>query len=426
MPTDRQLPPVSGRRNPALPAAPALLAVCLMLASCGGDDVPPQATVPSTPEPSSGSVSGFAATGKALPEGSAVQARCVSGGADGSTTATGAYTLSTKDAVLPCLLRATYGSGESKQRLYSFAAAEGTVQITPFTHALVVKALGGIDPEALFAAPDETQLRTLALQLPDGQTALRKLLTDLGLNTPPATLPSDFFAGPLQPATALAAGDAHDQLIDAAIARFGVVDALTYTFRSVVDEPDGPPGKVVDLGISARVDWSQCAIGPYPDGDGYSGRECRPSAVILSGTTRNYGGDPSIKMTLGAYIVPSSIDNLIDAECYGYMDGTRIGDSPTRPAWASGSDFYLTGFGVALRRSDGSAHPDGIAYNAATIFDSATGRIRAVSSEPGARITELSASGSTSWAYFEGGYLQRMLLRYDGFCKWGTNDRITP
>lgn len=209
-------------------------ATCLaLLSACnhekGSDPVDPPSSV----------ISGYAASGRAIPLGSMVRAKCLEGMAETTTAENGSFSLNVEGFLFPCLLQAKYGSGESIQLLHSFATAPGKTQITPLTQASIARALVEIDPAAVFAAPSETQLKKMADDLPAAETALRGLLTDQGLATPLTTLSGSFFTMPLLPATATQVGDDHDLLLDSVMAHFGGTDALTFTLvTSIPGRPD--------------------------------------------------------------------------------------------------------------------------------------------------------------------------------------------
>jgi len=88
-------------------------------------------------------ISGFAATGVALPLDSPVEANCVAGKQAAKTALGVAFTLPAAGLTFPCVLRAVYGTGEQQKTLYSVASAAGTAHITPLTHAVVTKAAAG-------------------------------------------------------------------------------------------------------------------------------------------------------------------------------------------------------------------------------------------------------------------------------------------
>ncbi len=322
--------------------------------ACGSgdsDDSTPSPDTTNTPPPSpTAAISGYAAMGRALPSGSPVRARCAVGNAETTTAADGSYSLPTSALTLPCMLQASFGSGESVQLLHSYAAAASTAHITPLTHASVAQALTGSDPAAVFASPTTIQLQTLAAQLPATQQLLRDLLRTQGLGTPLAAFGGDFITGTLVPATASSTGDIHDQLIDATIAHFGVIDALTHSLVTWT---------VTSPGLIGRVDWSHCLRNNPTDKSGY---DCGTGAVVLMDAPQNYV-DPTTGYL--EWVFDRSLVDIaywpgeLPTRCAIRLSVSRL-QAEDPPLWAITEKYLLNSWQGSLFFANGNAALVGI------------------------------------------------------------------
>lgn len=359
-------------------------------------------------------ISGFAATGVAVPAGSPVAASCVSGQVSNKVTENGAYSLPTLGFVFPCLLRATYGSGESQQMLYSLATAAGTVHITPLTHAMVLQAAGA-DLAALFATPSQAGLDALVAKVPDLQTTLRQLLTDLGLASDLAQVPGDFFTAPLVPGNATALGNVHDLLLDAVIKRFGVLDALVAELGTAFFE---------DKGFAARVDWSKCRDKPRSMADGsgvFVASQCRSKAVVLSRAPSRYynNGSPASARVMNL----STLDPIqIGGECLLSLTYNEFSNPPPeqRPIWtgSSGPVIYLRSWSATVYIQNPTGPGLVARENGYGDFDLSEGAVYAIGDDAGAQVVQITAGGFGSLFFKRQPYISKVTLKFGSECLW--------
>lgn len=118
-----------------------------LLSGCGEDGS-------STPAASTLSLSGTAAVGYPIVNGT-VQIKCVSGSTITTTTDNnGAYTATLSGQTLPCAVEVSGGTSNgiaNTTKYHSIATATGTVNVTPLTDLMVANLVAG-DPSAWFTA----------------------------------------------------------------------------------------------------------------------------------------------------------------------------------------------------------------------------------------------------------------------------------
>lgn len=319
-----------------------LLCTTFGLVACGGGSGG-GSSPPPPPSVSDSGISGFAAMGKPLPVGSAVTVSCVVGSAETTTAADGSFFLSGNGLQPPCLMKATYGTGETRKTLFGLSAAMGTAHITPLTHAM----LSAVSTEltALFTTPDKTKLDALVAQLPAAQTMLRRMLTDNGLGVAVAAVPGDFFTGALRPVTPTVSGDAMDLLLDAAIVRFGQAESLGFSFSSLYR----------DYGIGARVDWSRCDTAPRAHSEGgYYAEGCNGYAVVLDQDPSLYASNPlsSRYAGLNGSIKMGGVSGTFpQGSCALWMSASLnqgFDERYPKPTWVNGPAYGLTNWDTYL------------------------------------------------------------------------------
>jgi len=177
------------------------------LSACGGGGGP--------------TLSGTAASG--LPIANATVAfKCSSASgaivsATTTTDANGAYSKAVAGGQAPCLLQVAYTDASGLPvTLTGYAAAEGTANVTPLTHAALTSGLNVPDANAVFAAFDATTVATLkATDFGAAWAALRDKLTALGLDTASVSSP---FTGVLK-ADSANLGQGYDGVLDALAAK---------------------------------------------------------------------------------------------------------------------------------------------------------------------------------------------------------------
>ena len=180
------------------------LVATLLVACGGGSDSAPAATA---------TISGIAATGAAIAGGS-VSMNCVSGVTGTTSTATdGSFVMSVSGITFPCVARVDYrDAAGNAQKLHSFTAAIGNLNITPLTELLVASLTGG-DPAAAFDRFDATKAKAFtALQIKTAADTVKAYLRTLGVDT--STLPDDLIGIKFVAKAGATAGDAFDKVLD--------------------------------------------------------------------------------------------------------------------------------------------------------------------------------------------------------------------
>jgi hypothetical protein len=193
---------VDSRRARA--AAVAVLAA--LAAACGGggggsSDSPALATL---------TVSGTAATGAAI-AGGAIDVKCATGSATGTTQADGSYTISVASGTWPCVIRVTAAGGAP---LHSMAVGSGvaaTANITPLSQ-LFFASLFSADPADAYARFNEAFVATItSAAVASAQAQVVALLRLAGVDF---SALGDLLSAPLKAGTPGAPGDAYDQALD--------------------------------------------------------------------------------------------------------------------------------------------------------------------------------------------------------------------
>lgn len=164
---------------------------------------------------SASSVSGVAATGAAIINGT-VTLKCVAGSPTTSaTTGTdGSFTIDVTGATLPCMARVSYtDSSGATQTLHSFITTAGTANITPVTELLTATVLGGSAATA-FDSFDATKVKAVTTQnITDARSTVKTYLRDtLGVDV--TNLPDDPVGTRFSAKTTGSDGDSADKVLD--------------------------------------------------------------------------------------------------------------------------------------------------------------------------------------------------------------------
>ena len=201
--------------------APTLVAAAALVACFGGggDDIPAPAPL---------TISGTAAKGSAL-AGAKVDIKCATGRGTATAAGTGAYTLTLDSASRPCAIKAT---GTEGSVFHSVASGSGggsvTANVTPLTEMMVAK-IASAAPGSYFAGfgAGSTLAETSLTQAVDYLKTALAGVTDLGAVNPVTS--------------ALAVGDAHDQKIEATMARLATAGlGLGTVTAAIAANPDAP------------------------------------------------------------------------------------------------------------------------------------------------------------------------------------------
>lgn len=214
------------------------LVACAALAACGGGGSDTPAA------PSAVTIAGTAAKGAAL-AGAAVSIKCATGTGTATTGSDGKYTVTITGANLPCALKVVGTEGSVLHSVVAGTGSTGTfaANLTPLTEMLLAY-LAGTSPGTFFNGFASSTAVTAA-SLTDAIAYVKAALagaTDLtGVN--PAT-------------DSLAVGDAHDQKIDAAMARLASIGVtLEQAIAAILANPSAPDVVAAPLRLAA----SDCA-----------------------------------------------------------------------------------------------------------------------------------------------------------------------
>lgn len=190
-----------------------IAAAVLSLTACGGGGGGSSASAPAT----SSLVTGVAATGLAIPNGT-VTLKCVAGTpASVATDVNGAFTVDVSSATLPCIARIDYTDSATRTpaKLHSLVRQVGTANITPVTDLLVATLTKGKASDA-YDKFNASEVKNLSdSDVNTASTAVKSYLHDkLQLDT--SKLPDDLIGTPLVAATAAnpTRGDDTDKVLD--------------------------------------------------------------------------------------------------------------------------------------------------------------------------------------------------------------------
>lgn len=259
------------------------LAVAALAACGGGGGDAPETEL---------ALSGVAATGRAL-AGAAIEVKCAGGSAGTTADATGAYSITLRDATLPCSVRAT-GTGDDPVVLHSIAEAgttgeeerrtEAVANVTPLTELVLARLTGQLptDFHAGFAgasvAPDDLEQAT---------QAVLQALEDAGI-----TLTSiDPFKAPLVAATDEQEGNAYDAHLDrlAELVPPVALPVLVNQVAQAADEPGGGMGDLVQAASGGPLAGCPYALSGTYRAVEYTGRVSTLVADFKAGTLTEAG-----------------------------------------------------------------------------------------------------------------------------------------
>lgn len=304
----------------------AACAAVSILGACGGGGS-------STPTPTpltSIDLAGTAVKGAAL-SGATVSVRCASGTASGTTSATGAYSVTVSGATLPCAIRVSDGAGAVYHSIVPGTATTGsfTANVTPLTDLLVAR-LGGVAPGTYFdafgsgASVNAFQVNAAA----DYVRAAVSGAADLGT--------ADLVSGPLD------VGDAMDQKIDAVVAALAAAGlSQAEAAAAVVANPTAPSVLTAAM-APAATDCPAFRSGRYRAVDMIDGT----SGIAVIDATTLSGTDPGG--------VP--FQAVAEAPCRYVIDEP---DWITRLAVAPGGAIVVSGQSKSTsERAMGIAFPD--------------------------------------------------------------------
>ncbi len=166
----------------------------LILGGCGsgGSD---SSSSTGTPTSTAAVVSGVAATGAPLSGTIYVKDSSVPSIERTTSSATnGSFSFDVTGLTPPFILKAQGSSGGTSVTLCSFAAEAGTANINPLSNALIANAARVSDPLAVYAMPTQSDMQTIANNLPAAASTMMAELKPLldqysGANVNPITAP---------------------------------------------------------------------------------------------------------------------------------------------------------------------------------------------------------------------------------------------
>lgn len=185
------------------------MSVTLALTACGGG------STATNQGPAQGpTVSGVAATGKAIASGTVVL-KCMNGTSGTSLTdANGSFAVSVSTLTMPCLARVEYkDNAGAMQKLHSYVSAAGTVNITPITNLLLASLSHG-SSKNLFDTFDAAKFKAFAPAEVTASIKLVKAYLKNVLLVDITRLPDDFVGTKFVAKSAVNQGDDIDKVLD--------------------------------------------------------------------------------------------------------------------------------------------------------------------------------------------------------------------
>jgi len=161
-------------------------------------------------------VTGVAATGLAIANGS-VTLRCTVGATNPVQTASdGSYAVDVSGLTLPCVARVAYqdSSTNTLKNLHSLVSAAGTVNITPVTDMVVANLSSSGTAADVYDQLNTTQLKSYTKDRISTSTANVKTYLHDTLQVDTSKLPDDVIGTPLVAATGSRKGDSQDGALD--------------------------------------------------------------------------------------------------------------------------------------------------------------------------------------------------------------------
>ena len=158
-------------------------------------------------------VTGVAATGLAIPDGS-VTLRCTAGATNPVTTATdGSFSIDVSGLTLPCVARVEYTDATGKHKLHSLVTVTGNVNITPVTDMLVANLSNGVAAD-VFDKLDASKLKSYTKdRVSTSTTSVKTYLRDT-LHVDTSKLPDDVIGTHFVATTKSRKGDDFDGVLD--------------------------------------------------------------------------------------------------------------------------------------------------------------------------------------------------------------------
>ncbi len=177
------------------------------LAACGGGGGGTDATNGGK------AVTGIAATGLAIANGS-VTLKCTTGTTAAKSTLTdGSFSIDVSGVTLPCVARVEYKDATgAAQQLHSLVSSTGNVNITPVTDMLVAGLSNGAAADA-FDQFDAAKVKSYTKERISTETAnVKRELTLLGVD--PTNLSDDLIGSKFRPTVGSQKGDDQDDVLD--------------------------------------------------------------------------------------------------------------------------------------------------------------------------------------------------------------------
>ena len=296
----------SGRMHAAKPLVGLLLAAALSACGGGGSATGSNGTVGSTL-----SLSGTAATGRAL-SAAPVDAVCANGAKTHAVSGVdGSFSLTVAGAVAPCMLH-THDAASGLD-LYSAASPGATIaNLTPLTTLIVDHALSqdASSVYATFAANPAAQQALGSAQLGSSESEVVQALQS-GLGWQPASGTGSLMQGYFRAASVLAAGDAADQQLDRLAAQLApsgasAAAALQPLIQAAAAAAPGAAPNFANLGVApaTAVACSYAVSGDY--------WLAQPGAQAMAQATINFGSAPLGSQVTGTATTVPAMSVLTD------------------------------------------------------------------------------------------------------------------
>ena len=245
-------------------------------------DVAPPETPPSTVV-----IQGVAATGQPL-VGASITAQCVSGSAQATSSAQGAYTLSLPaDATFPCVLQAQTVAPAAALSLQALALQAGTTNLTPLTTlqwAITGANTSRADLLAAWLASHSAAGAYTSSAAAAAWAVVKARLLTLGLDAA-ATATLNALDTPATVVFVAASPDAHDHLLDQLALRLAAnglsLDALLAQLINggLLNDTGVTASQCYQAGSSVLLSCtSAAAIALNPAQDGMAGRDATPAS----------------------------------------------------------------------------------------------------------------------------------------------------
>ena len=301
--------------SPSLFSLGLLTAAVATLTACGGGGS-------SATGGGANLVTGVAATGLAIPDGS-VTLRCAAGATNPVTTAAdGSFSIDVSGLTLPCVARVAYSDSTGTHQLHSLVTVTGNVNITPVTDMLVANLSSGLAAD-VYDKWDATKLKSYSKdRVNTASASVKTYLHDtLGVDT--SKLPDDVIGTHFVATTKSRKGDDFDAVLDDLKAR------LSSKGKKLEEAEDESHQGHSDSGGTGTTNTSAFATSTGAKADAAAGQSlytascsgCHgagmPAAVNYQRTLSAIAGNKGGMGSLSASITTAAADNIATYLAFG-------------------------------------------------------------------------------------------------------------